>query len=262
MSFWATQDGHCGGNPLCVGGCDHYSVVVVQRPGAGLLSVQPGDPQAGAGSLQPEPHLLQLVADGVQHAAHSGGTRQQRAAGRRRLLPHRGLPGDLPVHQLDAEHGSAEHRQVDRGGLPAEVPLQDAPQGRGVRPRLHVGALHVLLHGGRLPLLGGVPPAVRVLHPVQPQGEQPDPVRHLHRLFPLVHLPAVLYSVVCDIPQSAESGEVPLQEDRRYHNANFSAAGGHTPQVSCSTPSFPLCVHKTPLTIDPIAACHMDWKSL
>lgn len=168
--FWGTQDGHCGGNTLYVGGCDYYSVVAVQRPGADLLSLQPGDPQAGPRSVQPQPHLLQLVADRVQHAAYFGGAHQQGSTRRRRLLPGRGFPGDIPVHQLDAEHGSSEHRQVDSGGVPAEVPLKNAPQGRGFCARVHVGALHVVLHGGHLPLMGGIPPALRILHPVQPQG--------------------------------------------------------------------------------------------
>lgn len=202
------RSGHCG---FRVGFGDHRRVAAVQRCGADLLPVQPGDPKTGARPFYPQPDVLQPVAERVQHAPNSGRARHRWAPRRRRLLPDRGFPRHFPHHELHAQHGSAQHRQMGGGGVPAELPLQDTAPGRGDGAGIHVDTLTLLRHRGHLPLLGRVPPPLRVVHSLQCQGEgSRDALCHFHRGFPLSHFPAHADRAVRNVSESAESCEVSL----------------------------------------------------
>lgn len=231
------RHGRSGHRCFCLDFGGHRRVAAVQRAGADLLSVQPGDPQAGARAVHPQPDAVQPVAERVQHAAHSGRARGRGAARRRqRRVPGGGVPRHLPHHQLHAQHGSAQHRQVGGGGVPAQLPLENAAQGRSARARLHVDALALLRCGGQLPLVGRLQPALRVVHPLQRAAQRSrGAVRGVHGGPAHPHLPPHAACDVCHLPEGAESGQVSLQTHRCDHDADAGAAGGYSPQVNTVT---------------------------
>lgn len=89
---------------------DYHRVAALQRRSADLFSAQSGNPQAGARSLHPQLVVLQPVAERVQHASNFGRARHFGAPRRQRLLSDRGFPRHFPHHELNAQHGSAQHR--------------------------------------------------------------------------------------------------------------------------------------------------------
>lgn len=63
--FERKHNGRSGRSCFCVHFGDYYSVADLQRRGADLLSLQPGDPQAGTSSVYSQPDVLQPVAKRV-----------------------------------------------------------------------------------------------------------------------------------------------------------------------------------------------------
>lgn len=209
--FDRERHGRGGHRCLCAGSGDHRRVAAVQHRGADLLSLQPADSQAGTGALHSQPDVLQLVAERVQHATHPDRTRHRGPPRWPRALSGGGFPRHFPHHECHVEHGGSQHRQVAGGGLPTQLPLQDAAPGRSDGSLLHVDALAVLLRGRLLAALGRLPSALRVVHPVQREGARSrDTVLHLHLGFALPHLPSDSGRAVRHLPQSAQSCTVPL----------------------------------------------------
>lgn len=97
------------------------------------------------------------------------------------------------------------------GGVPAELPLKNTAPGCSDSAGIHVDTLILLLHSGHLPLLGRVQPPLRVVHPLQCEGEgSRDAVHHFQRGFALSHVPPHTCRDVCNISESAESCKVSL----------------------------------------------------
>lgn len=100
--FRRRHHGRSGHSCFFVDFGDYRSVAALQRRGADVLSVQPGDPQTGTRSLHPQLVVLQPVAERVQHASNSGRACDFWAPRRQRLLSDSGVSRHLSHHKLNA----------------------------------------------------------------------------------------------------------------------------------------------------------------
>lgn len=96
-----------GHSCFSVGFRDYCRVAAVQRCGADLLSVQPGDPQTGTRSIHSQLDVLQPVAKRVQHATNSGRAHHYGPSRRQCLLSNCWFPRQFSHHKLHAHHGSS-----------------------------------------------------------------------------------------------------------------------------------------------------------
>lgn len=195
-------------------------LLVVQLAGAGMFCAQQRDSQAGAGHFHDKLVLLQPAHHCAEHAVHAGRDRKGPAAFRGLPVSRGQLPRHVPDGQCDAEHGGAQHRPLDRRGLPTQLLEQDAVPGRAADGVLRVAPLARLLRGGAAALLARLQPRVRVLHLAPERRELPHRLRRLHRGLPRRQLHALAARVVRDLLKSAQSRTLSLQKDRHYHNAD------------------------------------------
>lgn len=107
--FKRKHHGRSGYNCFRVGCGDYCRVAAVQRCGADLFSVQPGDPQTGSRSLYSQLDVLQPVVKCVQHAANCGWAPHHGPPRRQRLLSNCGFPRYFSHHKLNAQYGCAQH---------------------------------------------------------------------------------------------------------------------------------------------------------
>lgn len=98
----------------------------LQPPGAAMLHLQYGDPQAGRRGFPGELILLQPAPHGPEHAFYPARDPEEPATPRGLRLQSGGFPGNFPDFQHNAEHGSAQHRQMDCCGVPLKLHQQNA----------------------------------------------------------------------------------------------------------------------------------------
>lgn len=198
--------------------CD--GLLVVQPAGLAMFRAQQRDTQAGARHFHDELVLLQPAHHRAEHAVHAGRDRKGPTTFRGLFVSRGQLPRHVPDSQRDAEHGGAQHRPLDRRGLPIELLEQDAVPGRAADGVLRVAPLARLLRGGAAALLARLQPRVRVLHLAPERRELPHRLRRLHRGLPRRQLYALAARVVRDLLKSAQSRTLSLQKNRHYNHAD------------------------------------------
>lgn len=108
--FESKRHGRSGYSCFRLGRGDYCRVAAVQRCGADMFSVQPGDPQAGTGSFYSQLDVLQPVAKCIQYATNSDWAHHHGPPRRQRLLSNSGVSRHFSLHKLHAQHGSSQHR--------------------------------------------------------------------------------------------------------------------------------------------------------